>query len=374
MIGREVLDAGSTGEIFLAARQRFEQLAAEQPLLLVFDDVHWAEPTLLDLIEYLGVHATAAPILVLCLGRPDLLAERTGWAASRVLEPLADEQARELAGGEAHADRIVEIAEGNPLYVEQLLAYVDEGGPETLDSVPGSIEALLASRLDRLGAGERRLAQRAAVVGRRFSLPAIAALGPVEGLAGLERAGFVHLARDMYRFHHGLVRDVAYASLPKGERAELHQRHADWLDGQADGPDELVGYHLEQAANYLGELGAPEQQVERLATDAGRRLGAAGIRAWKRGDATATVNLLGRAAALLPEHGPERLALLCELSGALRTAGDYAQAEAVLTEARDTSAATGNRCVELRAQLAILTVKLSVDPRASVQETLELAN
>ena len=112
----------------------------------------------------------------------------------------------------------------------------------------------------------------------------------------------------MYRFDHVLVRDVVYAGTPKSERAEVHQQHADWLDGQPDGSDELVGYHLEQAAGYLGELGAPEQQVTRLAMNAGRRLGAAGIRAWKRGDARATVNLLGRATALLPERTRSGLA------------------------------------------------------------------
>ena len=255
MIGDDVLGAGSTGEIFLAARRRFEELAAEKPLLLVFEDVHWAEPTLLDFVEYLGAQATGSPILALCLSRPDLLAERSGWEASLTLEPLTDEHARELAGGEQHADRIVEIAEGNPLYVQQLAAYVAEEGEAALDAVPGSIEALIASRLDRLGADERGLAQRAAVVGRRFSPAAVAALGPLDGLAVLEQDGFVHRARDMYRFDHVLVRDVVYAGTPKAERAEVHQRHADWLDAQPDGSDELVGYHLEQAAGYLGELG-----------------------------------------------------------------------------------------------------------------------
>ncbi len=128
MIGREVLDAGSTGEIFLAARRRFEELAAERPLLLVFEDVHWAEPTLLDFVDYLAAQATGAPILALCLARPDLIAERGGWEASLTLEPLTDDQARELAGDEPHADRIAEIAEGNPLYVEQLAGLRRRGG------------------------------------------------------------------------------------------------------------------------------------------------------------------------------------------------------------------------------------------------------
>jgi DNA-binding SARP family transcriptional activator len=354
MIGSDVLEAGSTGEIFLAARRRFEELAAGQPLLLLFEDVHWAEPTLLDFVEYLGAQATASPILALCLSRPDLLAERSGWEASLTLEPLTDEHARELAGGEQHADRIVEIAEGNPLYVQQLAAYVAEEGEAALDSVPGSIEALIASRVDRLGTDELGLAQRAAVVGRRFSPAAVAALGPLDSLATLEQDGFVHRARDVYRFHHVLVRDVVYAGTPKSERAELHRQHADWLDGQPDGSDELVGYHLEQAAAYLSELGAPVGQVEHLAVNAGRRLSAAGIAAWKRGDATAAVTLLGRAVALLPEHDPDRIELMCELGGALRTRGAFERAKAVFAEARDEAAAADERRLELRADLGRL--------------------
>ena len=225
MIGREVLDAGSTGEIFLAARRRFEELAAERPLLLVFEDVHWAEPTLLDFVDYLAAQATGAPDPRALPGAAgsDRRARRLG-RPSLTLEPLTDDQARELAGDEPHADRIVEIAEGNPLYVQQLAAYVGEEGEAALDTVPGSIEALLASRLDRLGAEERAVAQRAAVVGRRFSAAAVAALGPVDALPALERAGFVRRAREVYRFHHVLVRDVVYAGTPKAERAELHRR------------------------------------------------------------------------------------------------------------------------------------------------------
>ena len=383
MIGEDfdavVEKAGSTGEVFLAARRQFEELAEDRPLLLVFEDVHWAESTLLDLIEYLGAQVTGSPILALCLSRPDLLAERAGWGEvgpSLVLRPLPDAEAHELLGTFSDrivGDRIVEIAEGNPLYVEQLIAYVEEGGAEALETVPGSIEALLASRLDRLGADERAVAQRAAVVGRRFSPAAVAALGPVDALGALEHSGFVHETGTLYRFDHALVRDVVYAGTPKAERAALHQRHADWLHGRPGGSDELIGYHLEQAAQYRRDLGAPAEQVERLAVEAGRRLGAAGIRAWKRGDASTAGNLLARAAALLPAQDPHRLELLCELSGALRTAGRFAEAEAMLTEACETAAATGNRRIELRARLAMLNLELFVNPRVRGQDLLELA-
>ena len=290
MTGRDVLEAGSTGEIFLAARRLFEELAAERPLLLVFEDVHWAEPTLLDLIEYLGAQATGSPILALCLARPNLLAERAGWSASLLLEPLTDEQARELAGAAPHADRILEIAEGNPLYVEQLLAYVEEGGPEALDTVPGSIEALLASRLDRLDPRELAVLRRAAVVGRRFSRAELDDLAPDEEptrqLQTLAERGLVHERDELFRFHHVLVRDVAYRGIPKSERSELHELAARGLD-RRNGADELVGYHFEQAFVYLKELSGPKERAHTLAREGGERLGRAGIRAWKRADAPA---------------------------------------------------------------------------------------
>jgi DNA-binding SARP family transcriptional activator len=372
MLGPDLLAKGSTGEIFLAALQRFEELALERPLVLLFEDVHWAESTLLDFVAYLVDRATQSPILVLCLARPDLLFERRGWTASLVLEPLSDDESRELAGG-SHADRIVEIAEGNPLYVQQLAAYVAEEGESALDSVPGSIEALLASRFDRLAADERALAQRAAVIGRRFTRSAVAALGPTNALDLLEQDGFVHRGRGAYRFHHVLVRDVVYAGTPKSERAELHERHADWLDGKPEGTDELVGFHLEQAAGYLDELAAPGQQVARLAENAGRRLGAAGIAAWKRGDAAATVNLLGRATALLPERAPERLDLMCELGSALRVRGTLTQAQDVLSLARKEAAAARARRVEIRAEVAMLYIALMLDPSAGTDQLLERA-
>ena len=365
--------AGSMGEVFLATRQRFEELASERPLLLVFEDVHWAEPSLLDLIEHLGAQASGS-ILALCLSRPDLLAERAGWSEigpSLVLEPLTDEHARLLAGDEPEADRIVEIAEGNPLYVEQLVASVEEVGVAALDAVPASVEALLASRLDRLGSGERAVAQRAAVVGRRFSPAALAALGTTEALTELESGGFVHRAGTLYRFHHVLVRDVVYAGTPKAERAELHRLYAAWLDDSAEGSDELVGYHLEQAAAYLAELGTPSTE---LAAAAGSHLGSAGIQAWKPGDAKTAIALFDRAVALLPDGDAYKLELMYELGIALFTAGGYARAETVLTTAREEAIDAGDRAHELRAELMLRRIQLTVDPTTEADALLEAAS
>jgi tetratricopeptide (TPR) repeat protein len=259
------------------------------------------------------------------------------------------------------------------LYVQQLTAYVEEEGPAALDTVPASIEALIASRVDRLGAAERALLQRAAVVGRRFSLAAAAALGPTDQLPRLEQAALVHRAGEMYRFHHVLVRDVAYTGIPKAERAELHRRHADWLDGRPEGTDELVGFHLEQAAGYLGDLDAPDQQVERLAANAGARLGAAGIQSWKRGDATTTIALLTRATALLPDLDPHRLELCCEVGEALATAGEYARAATVLADVQEQAAEAGSRNFELRARLSALNVALYREATGAGDELLDEA-
>ena len=188
--------------------------------------------------------------------------------------------------------------------------------PSVLDDVPPSVEALLESRLDLLAADERALLQRAAVVGREFTHRALVDLSPAEAAATLSghlfelvRKGLVRpVARrrgeEAFSFHHVLVRDVAYNGLPKADRARLHERYADLLDGEPNAPDEIVGYHLEQAYRYRAELGPPNRRARQLAADAGARLGAAGMRAFRTGDMPATTNLLGRAAGLLPDRRP----------------------------------------------------------------------
>ena len=370
------------GEAFWAVRRLVEALAREQPLLLALDDVHWAEPTLLDLVEYLGQWAEG-PILVLCLARPDLLETRPGWGGPTStgfvveLEPLpADESAELLAQladeplAEETRERIVEQSGGNPLFAEQLLALVQEAPEVDVDSAPPSVEALIASRLDRLDAGELETLRRAAVVGRRFTqteLEDLAAGEPVEPhLRELEQRRLVRPTpeAEMFRFHHVLVRDVAYRGIPKAGRAELHERAADSLD-RRDGADELVGYHFEQAYRYLTELARPHEHAQELALAGGERLGGAGIRAWKRADVPAAVNLLGRATALLPRHVERRRELLCELGLALRTSGDLGTAEAVLAEAADESVAAKDKRVELRAEIERANVRTFRDPEAA---------
>jgi tetratricopeptide (TPR) repeat protein len=180
------------------------------------------------------------------------------------------------------------------------------------------------------------------------------------------RKGFVRPARapageEAFRFHHVLVRDVAYNGLSKADRARLHERHADWLDGEPDALDEIVGYHLEQAYRYRAELGPPNRRARQLAADAGARLGAAGMRSWRGGDVPATINLLGRATSLLPENEPWRRELLCELGVAYDAAGDTARAEETLSGAVTSAEAAMDARSGLRARLDLALVAKSPD-------------
>ena len=302
-----------------------------------------------------------APVLILCLARRELTEKRPGWESSTEtisLERLSGNETGDLLGelpgaaelSEATRARIVEVAEGNALFVEQLLAHATKDvGPEGLDeAVPPSIEALLASRLDSLEAGDRAVVKQAAVVGKDFERSAVLHLSPPEIVATvdsrldrLERKELIQVPRsplspdDELRFNHVLIRDVAYAGITKGNRADLHERHATWLE-QRDEADELVGYHAEQAHRYRSELQPTDPQLARLAAWAGERLTGAGIRAWKRADTPAAVNLLGRATALLAP-GPVRSDVLCELAVALRTQGHIDEAKGALQEAIEES-------------------------------------
>jgi DNA-binding SARP family transcriptional activator len=385
-------EAASTGETFWGVRRILETLAADRPVVLVLEDVHWAEPTLLDLVEYLEGFAKQAPMLVLCVARPELLDAHPGWAEkSLVLDPLPEADVLalidDLGGPEldpAVRERVAEVAEGNPLFAEQLLAWAAESGG--LDAVPPSVEALLHSRIDRLPSEQRAALDRAAVVGREFAPVTIQALSPPEAVAGigpvlleLVRAGLLDPApsraarEDGFRFHHALVRDVAYAGVPKSDRAELHERAAEWLEHEESVRDELVGYHLEQAYRCRLALGAADRHARALAADAGKRLGDAGIRAWKRGDVPATVNLLTRATSLLPAEQEFLRELLCELGVALRAGGEIDRGKASFARAIDASTAAHDHRVELRARIELAGAELAGNPEAGPDELLTLA-
>jgi DNA-binding SARP family transcriptional activator len=387
--------AAQTGELFWAVRRFLESLARTRPVVAVFEDVHWAEPTLLDLVEYLGAWSSEAPVLVLCIARPELLDKRPGWRTTTdtiTLAPLSSEESETLLaelGAEAELSkdtrtRILEAAEGNALFVEQLLAYVTEDvGQERLEeAVPPSIEALLASRIDALDSEDRAVLARAAVVGKDFLRAAILHLSPPEAVANLdsrlvdlERRGLVHArraAQDEFRFHHVLIRDVAYAGITKERRAELHERCGAWLEHRSEA-DELVGYHAERAHRYRSELSAGDPELPRLASWAGERLAAAGIRAWKRADTPAAVNLLERATALLSTGSPDRIELLCELGVAQKVAGDYARGEQTLVEATEAAESGRDQRVRLRARLELASLRLFSGSEGNPAELVELA-
>ena len=320
-----------------ATRRLLEEIARNQPLVLVLDDIQWAEPTFLDLVEHVAGESRA-PILILCLARSELLDLRRSWAASSlvVLEPLSDQESARLVGtllGDLELDeaarlKIIAAAEGLPLFVEEMVAMLVEDGSlrrvdghwiaADLDRVaaPPTIHALLAARLDQLDVPERALLQRAAVEGQVFHRDAVAFLSP-EGeraevgswlselvLKGLIEPAGGELGDDTaYCFHHLLLRDVVYESIHKEERASLHARFAARIDERAGERaselDEIAGYHLEQAYLYEAELHPGAVNAE-LAERAAQRLGGAGRRAHARGDSSAAVGLLTRAIQLLP--------------------------------------------------------------------------
>ena len=368
--------AGSGEETFRAVRRVFEALARRRPLVLCFEDLHWAEQTLLDLVEYLAGWSRSAPMLILCLARSDLVERRPTWIAPRAnadavaLEPLSmtdsdallADLAREFDLPAPLRERIGEAAEGNPLFLQQMAAMAAEKVGDLL-SVPPSIQALLAERLDRLTADERVVLERASVVGRDFSLTAVAALsadGDAASLQGsllaLTRKGLVEPGassevEDRFTFQHVLVRDAAYEATPKALRAQLHEQLADWMELSGDGQiPELVGYHLEQAFRYRRELGIADEQTESLRTRAGDLLGAAGNRALARNDAQGALKFLRRAVDLRADDDPA-VDVRLDLALALLNSGELASAAEVAAATEALAAASGDEVGEWRARL-----------------------
>jgi class 3 adenylate cyclase/tetratricopeptide (TPR) repeat protein len=349
-------------ETFWAVRRFLGSLAAQRPLVVVLDDLHWAQPTLLDLVEHLAQWGQNAPVLVIAMARPELRDARPSLAAGALdLEPLPADASRALVDRllgdaglpEGLAERVLETTDGNPLFLgEMLRMLVDDGvlhrdggawTAPTADAipVPPTINALLGARLQRLRPAERTVVERAAVIGHQFPREAVADLvgAPVdEELEALHRKELVRpdetawLDDATYRFHHVLIRDAAYRSLLKQARAELHERFAVWLEIRAPDQDAVIGFHLEQAFGYRLELGPLDREGRSLGVRAADRLRAAGLRALARGDLPAAAGLLRRALAPLEADHPLRLVILADLGEALVSAGDTAQAEWVVEE------------------------------------------
>ena len=383
-IGRAEVTARAD-ETSWAVRRLLERAASERPVVAVVEDVHWAEPTLLDFLEYLVAFSAGYPILLVCLARPELVELRPQWMAPQpgrstvVLDGLPPEDAHRLVAGAGlgprAASRIVERGDGNPLFLEQLAAVGGDG------ELPASIHAVLAARIDRLGPAEREVLEHAAVLGEGFEPDAVVALLPPDRatgvaapLASLARQGLLRAdrgatsGRDALRFAHGLIRDAAYRGLPKQVRADLHERAAGLLE---DAPDETVGHHLAEACRLLGELGRAGDAERALAAQAVERLGRAANGALRRGDAPAAARLLERAAALLDPGDPAREQLLPRLGAALREAGRLDDADRVLTEAIDSAPADG--WLHARSQVERGLVRLQTGTAERAGEVAESA-
>src|SRR5436190_6602544 len=363
----------SSEEIAWAVRKTLEHASAERALLVVFDDIQWGEETFLDLIEHVALLSSGAPILLLCIARPELTDSRSGWPVVLRLEPLGKEDVEELIPEritEGLRAKIARAAGGNPLFIEEMLAMAGGAGGEVV--VPPTLQALLAARLDQLETAERNVLERGAIEGEIFHRGAVHALAPKETqvtprLAALVRKELIRPDRpqlageDGFRFRHLLIRDAAYDALPKATRAELHERFASWLEQRAPDLvelDEILGYHLGQAHRYRVELGSVDADARALAERASNRLQAAGSRASARGDMPGAVNLLGRAAELLATEDPIRLELLSDLATALTEVGELSQADSILVEAVEAARALGNERLEWRARLARASVQV----------------
>jgi class 3 adenylate cyclase/tetratricopeptide (TPR) repeat protein len=392
----DVIDAIATGavgsnELFLAVRRALEDAAQDEPLVVVFDDIHWGEPTFLDLIDHIADLSRGAPILLLCVARPELLDDRPGWGGGKLnattafLQPLTAEECDALLDGldarevdEETRARIVESAEGNPLFVEEMLALARDGGDI---HAPSTIQALLQARLDRLGAAERSVMERGAVQGALFHRGAVHELAD-EGageeldahLVGLVRKELIRPERgplpadDAYRFRHLLIRDVAYDGLPKETRAELHLRFARWVSEHAQiiELDEIVGYHLEQAATYRRQLGRPDPGIDR---DAAGRLTAAGESAAARDDLPAAVNLLERALALLTPGDPVRDRALHTLTSSLMWASTFDRVSDLIAELE----VSPDPVMRMNGRVARAQHRLNFDPTYGVEEMRRVA-
>lgn len=414
VLGLSETDAGAE-ETFPVIRRFFEALAARRPLVVVFDDIHWGEAMFLDLVEHLADWSRGVPVLLLCMARPELLDVRPAWgggklnATSVLLEPLSEDECSQLVAnlvGEAElaeevGTRIADAAEGNPLFVEEMLSMlIDDGllvredgrwraaGDLSTVPVPPTIHALLAARLDRLTGDERAVIERAAVEGKLFHQGSVVALtsglldsAVAEHLSALVRKDLIRpdkpffSGENAYRFRHLLIRDAAYESIPKEVRSGLHERHAEWLAAKTISVeyDEIVGYHLEQAFGYRAELGPVDELTRSLGRRAAERLGTAGRRAFVRSDAPAGVNLISRSVALLPPDDPFRVELVPNIR-IIQGLPDLRWADRVLTEAVEATATSGDRGLAAHALVQRGFLRLFTGSEVTPAELFDVAD
>jgi class 3 adenylate cyclase/tetratricopeptide (TPR) repeat protein len=400
-------------EAYWGVRKLFEHLASQRPLVVVFDDIHWAEPAFLDLIEYLSDWTRDAPLLLVCVARPELLELRTGWAGGKLnattvlLEPLPTAEVSRLVDNllgradisSADLAQILDTAEGNPLFVEEMLGMLIDDGLLRFDdgrwravenlanvTVPPTIQLLLAARLDRLDAEERAVIERGAVEGKLFHVGAVTTLAG-EALRPQVRPRLLALARkelirpgraefsgeDAFRFRHLLIRDAAYQAMPKEQRAELHERFAAWLEHAAGERlaeyEEILAYHLEQAYRYRAELGPPDEATIELGRTAATRLIVSADRARERGDLSSAQSLL--TAATQVSYGSLRSRALFELASTHFQTNHFPESVEAAQQAIEAAKAAGERAVAARARLVLTEALGQIDPSHTFAQTRE---
>ena len=403
----------SVDETGWAIRRVIETVASAKPLIVVFDDIHWAEEPLLGMIEDLGDLTRDVPVLLLCLSRPDLLDRREGWgggrlnAASVSLEGLAAVETEQLllqlldeADPPGHLkSAVLERAEGNPLYVEEMVnALIDRGALVHADDgwrfredpgdevVPASIEALIASRLDQLSGGQRALLQDAAVIGRIFARSALVSVSEAaeaevaDLLRGLVRKELLRPERmgslgggEAFGFKHALTRAIAYESTPKRRRASAHRAAAEWMKSHGDDLgeiDELIGYHLEQAFLLSRDVD-PDLADPALAQEAAERLTLAGEAAFRSGNVQGTVDLLVRAKAIIGTEEPLFPRIAALLAIALSWAGDLETSREVALAGKQSAERLGDAAATARCNLGLVGAEMAL--RGVTQEMIEEA-
>jgi class 3 adenylate cyclase/tetratricopeptide (TPR) repeat protein len=408
-----------------AVHRLLQARARHDPLVVVIDDLQWADPILLDAVEQLIDLSQDTPMLLVCIARPEeLLSRGEGWPAATAnalslrLSPLGEREGEQLVGHllggrvdpAVHA-LVSERAQGNPLIVEELVANLrDEGRLQSLDdrwvlrlepagagldrsSIPTSIQALLQVRLERLEARGRASIEAASVVGEQFHM------GDVQALTGMRDQEMGAVVQELvrvdlirpdrgpaavplppgsgagYRFRHPMIQSAAYERMPEDRRAELHERYADWLAEQTranpDQFDELVAHHFHEAYRYASKLEPAADHTRKVACRAGERYAAAGHRAVIRGDTGLVQAWLGRAVRLLPGDHEDRLQALPRLAEAQQASGKLNEAARVYQELAKSAKAVGHDGLATHATIGRLRLTALHDPERFLREGRE---
>jgi class 3 adenylate cyclase/tetratricopeptide (TPR) repeat protein len=395
-------DAGESrqAESFFAWRRFLEAVAEERPFVLVFEDLHWADERFLDFVEHLLEWVVDVPLFLLCTSRPELLARRPGWTGTLQLAPLSDEQTAALVHSlleqavlPAEMQRtLLERAGGNPLYAEEFARMVGERGAHGGElPLPETVQGVIAARLDGLPAGDKELLQNGAVVGKIFWTGAVASLAGEdrwaleERLQGLARRDFLRRERrssvegeSEYAFLHVLVRDVAYGSIPRADRAEKHRLAAEWLealsDDRVEDRAELLAHHYGEALG-LARASAAAELAHQLEEPARRHLIMAGDRAFAL-DPTKAGWYYQKALDALGEDDPERARVSVKVADAVQEEGRLHEAVAgyegaipILRRQGDVQSAGG---AMVRLALALWRIGETARSRAVLEDAVQL--